>query len=117
MEGLDETYRLFYTQWKEACMVVEKKKKPISDLFLEKQKLGSSIVGMEEEVTLLKSKLDNMTKFVRMFNNGSKALDEILEVGNMANNVKGIGFYYNSMIKETKFPTKKFIPLRRKLIL
>lgn len=49
-----------------------------------------------------------------MLNNGSKALDEILEVGNMSNDVKGIGFDYNSMSKEAKFPTKKFSPLKKK---
>lgn len=42
-------------------MVVEKQKKTISTLLLEKEKFGSTIACLEEEVTLLKSKLDNMT--------------------------------------------------------
>lgn len=68
-------YKLLYRQWKEACMIVEKQKKTISVLLLEKEKLGAAIAGLEEEVTLLKSKLDNMTKFLCMLNNGSKALN------------------------------------------
>lgn len=59
-------------------------------MHLKKEKLGSTIASLEEEVTLLKSKLDNMAKYVCILNNGSKALDEILEVRKMSNNVKGI---------------------------
>jgi hypothetical protein len=36
----------------------------------------SIITGLQEENTLLKSKLENMTKSVRMLNNGSNVLDE-----------------------------------------
>ena len=67
-------------------MVVEKQKKTISALLL------------EEEVTLLKSKLDKMTKYVCMLNNDSDMLDEILEE-KMSRNMKGIRFDYNSMNK------------------
>lgn len=45
-----------------------------------------------------------------MINNGSKVLDEIQEVGKMSRNMKVIGFDYNFTSKETKVPTKKFIP-------
>jgi len=38
----------------------------------------SIITGLQEENTLLNSKLENMTKYVRMLNNGSNVLDEIL---------------------------------------
>lgn len=90
-------------------MVVEKYKKTISALLLEKEKLGSTIAGLKEEVTLLKSKLENMTKFIRMLNNGSDVLDEILDVGNMSRNMKGIRFDYNFMNKGIQIPTKKFV--------
>lgn len=72
--------------------------------FWKKEKLGSITTRPEEEVTLLKYKLGNMTNYVRILNNVSKALDGILKVGKMVNDVKGIGFGYNSMTKETKVP-------------
>lgn len=75
---LDETYKRLLTHQKEACMVVEKQKETISALLLEKEKRGSTVAGLEEEVILLNSKLDNMTRFVHMLNNGSKALGEII---------------------------------------
>lgn len=88
-EELAETYKLLYKQWKEEFMVVEKQNKIISALLLEKEKLGSTIACLEEEVTLLKSKL-NMTKFVPILNNGSKDLDEIMGVRKMSNDMKGM---------------------------
>lgn len=42
-------------------------------------------------------------------------MDEILEVEKMSRNVKGIWFDYNSMSKETKVPTKKFVPPEKKI--
>lgn len=46
----------------------------------------------ERESYLVKTKLDNMTKSERMLNNGSNALDEILDIGKIDNDMKGIGF-------------------------
>lgn len=80
-EEVAETYKLLLTRWKESCLREKKHKMTISSLLLEKEKLRSTIVGMEEKVTLLKSKLGNMTKFVCMLNNDSDMLDEISEVG------------------------------------
>lgn len=74
-----------------------------------KKKLISTIAILEEEVTLLKSKVDNMTKHVCMLNNSSDMLDKILEVGKMSRNMKGIRFDYISMNKGIKIPTKKFV--------
>lgn len=83
----------------------EKQKKTISVILIEKDKFGSTITGLEEEVALLKSKLDNMNKYVSMLNSGSNMLDEILEIGEK----KAIGFDYSSMNKKVKFPNKKFV--------
>lgn len=91
-------------------MVVNKQKKTISALLLGKEKLHSTIAGLEEEVTLSKFKLENMTKYVCMLNNGLDMLDEILEVGKISKNMEGIRFDYNSMNKGIKIPTKKFVP-------
>ncbi|AES60162.1 hypothetical protein MTR_1g041210 [Medicago truncatula] len=40
----------------------------------------SIIIGLQEENTLINSKLENITKSVRMLNNGSNVLDEIQQV-------------------------------------
>jgi len=64
----------------------------------------SIIIGLQEENTLLKSKLENMTKYVWMLNNGSNALDEIQQVGKSCGNLKGIGFNYGTVNKEIKIP-------------
>lgn len=87
-EELVKSYRQFLTEWKEYCMREDNQNNTISAILIEKDKLGSTITGLEEEVTLLKSKLDNMTKFVCMLNRGYDMLDEILEVGEK----KAIGF-------------------------
>lgn len=65
---------------------------------------------LEEEVTLLKSKLKNMTKYVRMLNNGFNMLDGILEVGEK----KAIGFDYSFKNKKVKVPTKNFVATEKK---
>lgn len=51
-----------------------------------------------------------MTKSVRMLNNGSDMLDEILEIGEK----KFVGFDYSSMNKKVKVPTKKFVDAEKK---
>jgi hypothetical protein len=43
-----------------------------------------------KEVTLLNSKLANMTKSIKMLNKGSDMLDEILEVSKKSGDMKGI---------------------------
>ena len=93
---------------------LEKQKKTINEFCLEKEKLMSMITDLQEENTLLNSKLENMTKYVRMLNNGSNVLDEILQVGMIFGNKKGIGFDYGTVNKEIKIPTKKFVPPKKK---
>lgn len=95
-EDLAENYRDMLIEWKEYYLREEKKNKTISVLLLEKEKLGSTIARLEEEVTLLKSKLDNMTKYVCMLNNGSDMLDDILEIGDK----KTIRFDYSFINKK-----------------
>jgi hypothetical protein len=70
--------------------------------------------GLQEENVLLKSKLENLTKSVRMLNNGSNVLDEILQVGKSSENMKGIGFDYGTVNKEIKIPIKNFVPPKKK---
>lgn len=60
-------------------------------------------------------KLENMTKFVRMLNNGSDVLDEVLQVGKVARDLRGIGFNYQSLNKQGETLVTNFIPPKRKL--
>lgn len=76
---------------------------------MEKEKLDSTTVDLEEDVTLLKSKLDNMTKFVCMLSNDFNMLDEILEVWKKYMNMKSTGFNYDSRKKKVKIPTNKVV--------
>jgi len=57
------------------------------DFCLKKEKLISIITDLQEENTLLNSKLESMTKSVRMLNNGSNLIDEILQVGKYERNM------------------------------
>jgi hypothetical protein len=64
-------------------------------------------------VTLPTSKLDNITKYVIMFNIGSNMLDEILQVGKSFGNLKGIGFGYQTLKKQSGVSMTKFVPPKR----
>lgn len=112
-EELAATYKLLYTKWEEFCLTVENQKKTISMFQKENEKLVSTITSLEEEVAFLNSKLDNMIKFMRMTNNSSNMLDEILEVGKMSRNLKGIGFESN-VNKKGKIPFKKVVLSKKK---
>lgn len=72
----------------------------------EKKKLISTITSVEEEVSLLNSKLENMIEFKINLKNGSNMIDEILEVGQMSRNMKGK--------KNEKIPPKKLVLLEKK---
>jgi len=108
-----ESYKLLYVKCEEVCKIGENQKKVISNLRLEKEKLLSNISRLQDEV-IVDLKLENMTKHVRMLNNGYNVLDEILQVGKTSGNMKGIGFDYGTMNKEIKIPTKKFVSPEKK---
>lgn len=86
-EELAVIFKLLHSKWKEACITLEKQKKTTSVLHEEKQKLAYTITCLEEEITLLNTKLENMPKFVHMVNNSSDMLDHVLD-----ENMKAIGF-------------------------
>lgn len=79
-KDLAATLRLLYTKWGKACSTVEKHNETINGIQNVKENLVSTTTDIEEEVTLLKSKLENMKKFVRMLKNGIDMLEEILEI-------------------------------------
>ena len=98
-----------YAKWEEACILGEKHKKIINNLTQEKEKLLNINVELQEEVSLLNSKLEGMNKSLRMLNNGSNVLDEILEVGKKGRSMKGVGFDYKTTNKEGHNTAKKFV--------
>lgn len=84
-------------------MFGEKQISQITILVKEKANLTNITTNPREVVTLLNSKVDGMTKSFCMLNCGSEILDEILGVGKMDRDMKGIDFYYCSMNKENNF--------------
>jgi hypothetical protein len=101
-EVLVEVYKHLTSKWKQSCQVIEQQEKIIKKLAQEK-----------EEVTLLNSKLTNMTKFVRMSNKGTNMLDEVLQIGKRSSDTKGLGFH-NHINKEVKTAPKKTIHPKKK---
>ena len=73
----------------------------------------SVIADMKEEVVLQNSKLDNMIKSVRMLNKGSTVLDEILQTGKNAENVRGLGYAYQAVKNQGEKPEVKFVPAKK----
>lgn len=78
------SYKELCIRSENVCQLGEKQKKVISQLQAEKEKYLSTISGLQDEVTMLTSKLENMMKSLRMLNNGSDVLDEVLQVGKVA---------------------------------
>lgn len=69
---------------------------------------------MEEDVSLLNSKLGKIIEFESILKNGSNMLDEIFEVGKMSRNMKGKWFEYSMNNKNENIPLKKFVLLEKK---
>lgn len=72
-----------------------------------------NISDLKDEVMLLTSKLNNMTKFIRMLNKGSDVLDEVLQVGKVAGDLRGICFKYPSLDKQGESSMTNFILPKR----
>ena len=91
-DELATTYRKLCHRSEEVCQQVESQKKVITQLENEKVEHLETISKLKTEVVFLNSKLDEMTKYVRMLNNGSDTLDKILQTGQMTRDKSGIGF-------------------------
>lgn len=70
-EELVETFKLMYKKWQETCKYGEKLEKTVNNLVIEKKRLQVTNNNLQEEVTLLKSRLEGMTKSVCMLNNNT----------------------------------------------
>ena len=102
--------------YRELCIKSEKilqqeakQKKIIADLHAEKEVYAAEIFELKEEVDFLNSKLENMTKSIRMLNKGSDVLDEVLQTGKKAGDQRGIGFNYQSADRTTM---TEFVPAK-----
>ena len=58
----------------------------------EKAEHVETISKLKTEAMFLNSKLEEMTKYVRMLNNGSDSLDKILQTGQITGDKSGIGY-------------------------
>lgn len=93
------TYDELATSYRELCLrsaevvqLGEKQKKMITQLKAEKEEHQETISKLKDEVIMLNSKLDKMTKTVRMLNKGTYTLEDILKIGKAAEDMSGLGF-------------------------
>ncbi|XP_050875764.1 uncharacterized protein LOC127079425 [Lathyrus oleraceus] len=108
-KDLAESYKELCLRNEEVCKLGEDQKKTIAQLQAEKVEHLSIISVLKEEVVLLNSRIDNMTKSVRMLNNSSDVLDEILQTGKNAGNVQGLGYGYQGGMNKGKGPAMNFV--------
>ena len=87
------TFDELATSYRELCIRSEKilqqeaqLKKVIADLEAEKEAHEEEISELKGEVGFLNSKLENMTKSIKMLNKGSDTLDEVLQLGKNVGN-------------------------------
>src|ERR1043165_2581376 len=87
-EELADTYKKLCIRSAEVCQQNEKQKKLIVKLEAENVKLEAekkadiaTISHLNSEVIMLNSKLDQMTKSVKMLTTGTDKLEEILQIG------------------------------------
>jgi hypothetical protein len=101
---LASDYKDLYIKSEELSKIAENQKVIINQLKSEKTQLLAKTTDLEEEFNLLSTKLNNMTKSVKMLNTGTNMLDEILMVGKHAGDSTGIGYeHYQNEDSETKF--------------
>ncbi|PNX91973.1 gag-protease polyprotein [Trifolium pratense] len=113
-DALAASYKELCIRSEEVCRTNEKQKKVIDVLQAEKTSHLKKISELNDEVILLNSKLEHMSKQVRMLNSGTDTLEEILEVGQKPGNPKGIGFNYDSMNKKSQSSVTKFVSSKEK---
>lgn len=81
----------------------------IEVLLHDKACLMTTITYLKEEIEHLNSKLEGMTKYVRMVNSRTENLKEILREWKTSKDMKGIGYTYGSFHSKNMFvePIKK----------
>lgn len=91
-DKLASSYKELCIRSAEVCQEGLKQKNLIIKLEEEKKGHLETIENLNNEVSDLKSKLDQMSKSIRMLNSGTKTLDEILQSGKNAGNMTGLGY-------------------------
>src|ERR1043165_748628 len=98
-EELADTYKKLCIRSGEVCQQNEKQKKLIVKLEAENVKLEAekkentvTISHLNSEIIVLNSKLDQMSKSVKMLTSGIDKLEEILQLGQNAGNMHGLGY-------------------------
>jgi chromosome segregation ATPase len=107
-DELAAAYKKLCTTSAEVRAQGEKQKKLIKELEDERQKQLSAIEGLNDEIALLTSKLNQMTKSIRMMNKGTDTLEEILKVGQQSGTKSGLGFGKRAEHKRPKARVQKF---------
>lgn len=87
---------------------MEKQKETINMPLKDKENLFLTITELEYEIFLLKDKVKSMIEFVLMMSNNLDILDDVLE-----ENMKVVGFDYNSMNKKIKVLSMKKIEFQK----
>ncbi|KAL3034124.1 hypothetical protein AAZX31_02G175300 [Glycine max] len=110
------TFDELATSYRELCIKSEKilqqeaqLKKVIANLEAEKEAHEEEISELKGEFGFLNSKLENMTKSIKMLNKGSDTLDEVLQLGKNVGNQRGLGFNPKSAGRTTM---TKFVPAK-----
>ncbi|KAK2396121.1 gag-protease polyprotein [Trifolium repens] len=85
----------------------------IDQLKMEKQKLQAKVTNLEDEVKLVTSNLEIMTKSVRMLDTGTKKLNEILSIRNHASDPTGVG-YGETYNNNNETLESNFVPAQNK---
>ncbi|XP_057432974.1 uncharacterized protein LOC130725802 [Lotus japonicus] len=111
---LAENYEILLKKWHEACDYGKKLNSTVKKLRKEKQDLLSINNNLQEEVSVLKSKIEGMIKSVRMLNNGTDMFDLMLESGKTTKDLKGLGYENDSTTNDFKKTTHEFVPAERK---
>src|ERR1044072_3167807 len=91
-EELAETYRKLCIKSGEVCQQNEQQKKLIVKLEAEKKENSATISHLNSDIVMLNSKLDQMSKSVKMLTSGTDKLEEILQLGQNAGNKHGLGY-------------------------
>src|ERR1044072_1730173 len=98
-EELAENYRKLCIKNGEVCQQDEEQKKLIEKLEAENVKLKAekredtaTINQLNSDIIMLNSKLDQMSKSVKMLTSGTDKLEEILQLGQCAGNKHGLGY-------------------------
>ncbi len=111
-EELAASYRDLCKKSAELCRSQEKQKRLILELQSEKNEHLTTISELNDEVTLLNSKLEHMKKEVIMMHGGTATLEELIETQVPGKRTKGIGYDYKNLNKPKQYdPELKFLPL------